>query len=90
MGPPAMATDGGFYGHPMGAPYGGEPIEPTPAGGPWGEPTGPLVEPATPDAARDPSARRLPQGAHRGHAPVAARPTSTPGLIGPIGYDVHK
>lgn len=102
-GPAAMATDGmPLGGVPM---DGGEMVAPTPADPtlPTDGATGPAMEPIEPGA--DPSARQqsppwqrtaaAPSGRsilrHRadGATPVVGS-TSTPGLIGPIGYDVQK
>jgi hypothetical protein len=49
--------------------------------------TGPIMEPIAPGDGNppDPAARRTPPGWQR-----TAGGTSTPGLIGPIGYDVQK
>ncbi len=104
MGPAVMATDGMPAGAvPM---IGGEIIEPTPAdpGMPVDESMGPLVEPdgaAPPDPAASqslPQWQRTAAGSpnrsilhNRPNGSTgAAGATSTPGLIGPIGYDVQK
>jgi pilus assembly protein CpaC len=100
--PMPMYMQGG-YGHaaPMGP---SEALEPTPAEpAPAGvEPMGPQLEPVLPGGSLpDPAANRLQapwqrSAATRAGVPMrpnqtAGRPaTSTPGLIGPIGYDVQK
>lgn len=91
--------------HYQGSPYEGEVYEgqPTP-GVPW-QPAQPLQPQLAPSRLADPAAQVAPpqwQGSQAAHvSPVnrqqqtqvrqaSGRSTSTPGLIGPIGYDVQK
>jgi pilus assembly protein CpaC len=87
-GPAVMATDGmQMNGGSMGVPVeSGMPTLADPAV-PSDPTTGPIMEPIVPGDANppDPAARRTPPGWQR-----TANGTSTPGLIGPIGYDVQK
>ncbi|MCA9234246.1 MAG: pilus assembly protein N-terminal domain-containing protein [Planctomycetales bacterium] len=89
-GTPIMATDGD-NGYPSSGYPSGEYIMPA-----TGEPSL-APEPATSDAddLPDPSADASPQNRHNRTVRTAAgkrlrRPTATPGLIGPVGYDVQK
>jgi hypothetical protein len=102
-GPAAMATDGMPLGgvHMDG----GEMMAPTPADPtlPMDGPVGPMVEPIEPGAdpsahqqspqwqrtASSPGGRSILHNRAGGAAPAGGA-TSTPGLIGPLGYDVQK
>lgn len=92
-GVPVMATDQGGYGYPAGAT-----VMPTPAAmsGPAME-SEPIIAPTPVEeqSMPDPSARNDRQNRHdSSHRAASAtrlrRPTATPGLIGPVGYDVQK
>lgn len=94
-GQPAMATDGGYGYLPADAyPSSGQPAYSAPASGePMETPEPAGVEG---DDLPDPSAGVNPGGPYDrlDVRPLEARrlrrPTSTPGLIGPVGYDVQK
>lgn len=73
---------------------GGELLDPTASWGPGGNPyyaaQRPAVQgPAMPDGSVNPAYRHIPSGNPQQQRPPQGS-TSTPGLIGPIGYDVQK